>query len=493
MTGLTRWQGSVKPVVGAQEPRVHVVPPYVSSAGLEAIEVAEVAGLFLDPWQKLVLTDALGETPAGRWAAYRVGLEVARQNGKGSILEARELAGLFAFGERLIIHSAHEQATATEHFNRMLALMEGVPEFDRRILKPVRGKGQEAIILRDGYRIFFKTRTGGGGRGFTGDLVVFDEAMILAAAFMAALVPTMAARSIEGDPQLWFVGSAVDQQKTEHGVEFARVRADALSAAERLAYFSWSAPFESPDAIPDAALDDPHVWALANPGMGIRISPEYVADERGALGAREFAVERLGVGDWPSPDGREFEVIAGDMWERQKDPESGAQNPVCFGVAVTPKRDYAALGVAGVRPDGTFHVGVQKHAQGTGWIAPTVKALVEEHGAVAVAARGGSAPESALIPALNAVGVGVTEKNSSDFARASGTFYDLVDQGAIWHRGTPELRAAVRVARKRDLTDGWAWSQKLSAGDITPLVAVTNALGGLIDAGAGGGGGFEWE
>jgi hypothetical protein len=56
------------------------------------------------------------ERADGKWAAFEVGLNVARQNGKGSILEARELAGLFLLGERLIIHSAHEFATSLEAF-----------------------------------------------------------------------------------------------------------------------------------------------------------------------------------------------------------------------------------------------------------------------------------------------------------------------------------------------------------------------------------------
>jgi hypothetical protein len=80
-------------VVGAQAPRIHHVPPYVSSAGQQAIEIAEIAGLYLDPWEKLVIGDALGETADGRWAAYRVGLEVPRQNGKGSVLEAGSSRG----------------------------------------------------------------------------------------------------------------------------------------------------------------------------------------------------------------------------------------------------------------------------------------------------------------------------------------------------------------------------------------------------------------
>lgn len=467
-------------VIGAQAPRVHVVPPYVESAGAEAIEVAEVAGLFLDPWEKLVLTDALGENDDGRWAAFRVGLEVARQNGKGAVLEARELAGLFAFGERLIIHSAHEQATASEHFERLLRLMEGVPEFDRRILKVVRGKGSEAIKLRDGYRIFFKTRTGGGGRGFTGDLVVFDEAMMLAAAFMAALVPLMAARSMVGDPQLWFAGSAVDQQKTEHGIEFARVRADALAAVKRLAYFGWSAPYDDPSKVPAEVLDDPAMWAVANPGLGIRISSQYIADERLALGSREFAVERLGIGDWPDPKATEslFDIA---VWRTMLDPASEIVGPTRFSFDINPARSWASIGVAGLRADGLGHVEVVDRRPGTNWVVDRLVELLEKHGSTEpICDKSGQA--ASLIPEIEERGFKVRALTAGERAQACGTFFDAVGERGFRHCGATEhedaLTEAVRGAVKRDVGEAWAWSGKSSAVDITPLVSCTFAFFG---------------
>ena len=44
-----------------------------------------------------------------------------------------------------------------------------------------------------------------------------------------------------------------------------------------------------------AGRGDPEQWARSNPALGIRISSEYVAQERASLPARTFAVERLGV------------------------------------------------------------------------------------------------------------------------------------------------------------------------------------------------------
>jgi hypothetical protein len=473
-------------LLGAQEPRLAAWPAEAaSSAGQEAIELSAVAGLDLDPWQQLVLRQALGERADGRWAAFQVGLVVPRQNGKGSVLEARELAGLFLFGERLIIHSAHEQTTATEHFHRLLNLIEGVPEFSSRMLRPSRGKGAEEIRLRDGGRIKFKTRTGGGGRGLTGDLVVLDEAMILPVATTAALVPVMAARSLDGNPQLWYAGSAVDRLNHEHGVVLARLRQNALAGTPRIAYAEWSAEGDDPSAVPTALLADREVWARSNPGLGIRISAGHVADEMSALGAREFAVERLGIGDWPDPDVDSDQVIDLDDWKACVDTQSEPVGPVCFAFDVRPDRSASAIAVAGSRQDGQPHIEITQDAQrevdhrpGTGWLVDRIVGLADKHDHVAVICDGAS-PAASFVDALRAHDITVETFTMSEYGQACGSFVDAVEQHRLRHLDTPELNAAVRAASKRSLGDAFAWSRKGSRGDISPLVACTLALRGL--------------
>ncbi|WP_206326328.1 MULTISPECIES: LAGLIDADG family homing endonuclease [unclassified Streptomyces] len=93
---------------GWQTPPIQIAPPSVSSAGQEAIDLAARAGLHLDPWQQHVLRVGMGEKPDGSWSAFEVAVNVPRQNGKGALIEARELWGLFIGGEDLILHSAHE-------------------------------------------------------------------------------------------------------------------------------------------------------------------------------------------------------------------------------------------------------------------------------------------------------------------------------------------------------------------------------------------------
>jgi hypothetical protein len=205
-------------------PRLLHVPEFVSSTGEEACELAAMAGLEMDPWQQFVLTNALGEQPGGLWAAKEVGVEVPRQNGKGGILEARALAGLFLLGERQIIHSAHEFATAEEALNRMEHSSRTARSWAR--VKTIKhSHGQEGIYLKNGQRLRYKTRTKGGGRGFSADCVILDEAMVIPEEMHGALLPTLSAMP---NPQLWYTGSAVDQESMEHGVVFARLRERAI-------------------------------------------------------------------------------------------------------------------------------------------------------------------------------------------------------------------------------------------------------------------------
>jgi hypothetical protein len=146
----------------------------------------------IDPWQRAVLEGSLGVVPGGGWAAFEVGLVVGRQNGKGAVLEARELAGLFLFGERLIIHSAHQFDTSMEAFLRMEQLLEEGGLVGE--LKPrggvSRSHGSEGFLLKSGQRLRYRTRTKGGGRGFSADCLILDEAMFLPESSHGALLPT---------------------------------------------------------------------------------------------------------------------------------------------------------------------------------------------------------------------------------------------------------------------------------------------------------------
>lgn len=488
---------------GAQRPRICHVPAYASSTGDEAVELAGMAGLVLDDWQRFVLKNSLGEREDGRWSAQTVGLMVSRQNGKGAILEARELAGLYLLGEQ-IVHTAHLFDTAADHFARVSQRIEDTPELSRRLAKRggiLRGHGNESITLTRDKRtgrvpkLEFRTRTGSGGLGKSARCLVFDEAMIISDEMLGALVPTLSAQK---NVQLWFTGSAVDQENPAHdGVAFARIRERGIKGSDPgLMYMEWSLDYDNPDEVPEEIGEEE--LAEANPGLGIRITTDFIEEVEKPLGGRLFAVQRLGVGSWPRTDGLDAVVIAPEAWRACMDIESVSQPPVVFAFDVMPDRSAGAIGVAGWRTDKRAHVEIVPASdtvdrkRGTGWIVERMVELVGRHKPLAVVCDA-SGPSSSLLSELaqalrNAdllAGLHegeITLTSAKEHAQACGMLYDAVDKDTdtLRHLGTPELAAAIKGAVKRDLAEAWAWSRRNSSIDISPLVAVTLAHWGLL-------------
>jgi phage terminase large subunit-like protein len=434
----------------------------------------------LDPWQQEILRMALREDTNGegvdRWAAFEVGLVVGRQNGKGTILEARELAGLFHFGERLILHSAHEFKTATEAFRRVLSLVDNTDHLRKLVKKVQVGHGDEGIELRSGARLRFVARSTGSGRGFSGDCVILDEAYALTAKQLQALLPTLSARP---NPQLWYTSSpSLDGAS---GAELMRIRDRGSGATARLAYFDYGAPGDL-DHLEDLDLDDVELWKRCNPSFGIRISEDFVRAERAAMTPEGFARERLGV--WPAP------VIAGGAidvakWIALLDAGSSRSGDVACAVDISPLRDYAAIVMYGPRADGVGHAQVVRYHPGTDWIIP---AIAEIQAKLTPVAWGmGTGTYKSLREELAKIEI-VTPADGhkpargdiclvagGDMAAACGQIIDAVKQGSLRHVSDSPLENAVRGAKLRQTGDVVAWARKESAVDISPLVGLTLA------------------
>lgn len=463
---------------GDRHPRILWAPESASSAGQEAAELAAHAGLILDPWEQDVLEGSLGEREDGRWRAFEVGCLVSRQNGKGAILEARELAGLFLFGERLILHSAHEFKTCKEHFRRVVGLIEGRDDLRRRVKQITRSHGEEGIELLTGQRLLFVARTGGSGRGFTGDTVVLDEAFNLPDSVIEALMPTMSARP---NPQLWYTSSAADKDVAPCD-QLARVRRRGIKGGDPgLFYAEWSIdPHVDECQRGCTEHDDPASvtsWAKANPGLGIRISVEHVAREFASMGAASFAKERLGVGNWPV-DESAWQVISQERWASLADGQSQPVKPFAFAADMTPNQTSAAIAVAAQRADGLLHVEVIDPGRlGTDWVVDRLIGLTKQHVPCAVVVDGAGTAGRWIAP-LEAAGIEVVKPSAREAAQACGQFYDAATQGTLRHLDQPAVASALSGAQRRPLGDAWAWARKTSSVDISPLVAVTLAAWG---------------
>lgn len=495
---------------GVQDPRLFYAPgPIVGNLGQEAIDLANMAGLELDPWQQKTMHQASSVNPdrpffnsyTGRqelkWECFEVGVMVSRQNGKGSILEARELAGLFLWGERVIIHSAHEFATSKEAFMRIETLIEGCADLSREVKRMSRSHGEEGIELMSGQRLLFKTRTKGGGRGFTGDTLILDEAMYLVAMQVGALLPTLSARP---NGQIWYTGSAGDRDSEQFGA----VRARALSGKydPSLAWLEWSIDAHTEMCPRDCdEHDDPtsiESYAKANPGLGIRISVEHVRKEQRSMKPETFLQERLGVGDWPVI-GEAWKIISKEKWAARADEASELSAEYSLAIDVTPDLAYSCIVAAGTPVDGETerpptHIELTgdeygyDHRAGTQWLVPTViqicKARPPSYVVVDKATQAGTFWEDLEKAAEDAkVKINLISPSGREFAQACGDFYRAVcpsrgEDPALVHLDQPPLNRAVSGADKRLLSDMWAWNKRTSSDDISPLVAATLAMWG---------------
>lgn len=454
----------VKPAAalrGSEQPRIWTYPPSVSSAGDEVAEFAAQFGLDLFPWQRLVLRTALGERVDGRWAASEVGLVVPRQNGKGSVIEARELGGLFLLGERTITHTAHEFKTAVEAFRRIRTIIDGSDELTRRV-KAIIKMPNPTIELVSGARLMFVARSGGSGRGFSGDVVILDEAYDLTQDQMDALVPTLTTAE---NPQIWYTSSA----GKSHSEVLAKVRRRGVEGSRTLAYMEYSVAEPEPGE-PPLDPDDRVLIAQANPSYPLFPDDDYLATEAGSLSVQGRLRERLGIFDAALGVGL-FDM---DLWNgpRCLDRMSSIAGPVFLALEVAQDQSWAAIDAAGLREDGRLHVQVAEYRPGTDWIAEKVRELSPSWPRVALCPN---TPAGGLIEPLKRAGIEVHEVSSGDYAKACAAFHTLYREDGLRHLGQRELDVSVDGAQRRQSGDAWVYDRRTTDLDISPLAAAVLA------------------
>lgn len=454
-------------LLGAQSPaRVRHAPSARQNAWEDVADLAAGFGIRLDPWQENVLQAAMGERSDGTWAARQVAVSAPRQNGKSEIIVARALAGVLLFDEQTIIISAHQQDTAREVFNRILDLVEMYPALERRVESVMKAVNREHIRFTSGQVIRFKARSTSGGRGFSCDCLLLDEAQILGAAAWSAILPTMSARP---NPQAWLLGTPPTE--ADDGEVFERMRAIGLEGKEqRVAYLEWSAD-------PGDSIDDPETWAKANPAYGTRIGFEAIATELASMSEEQFRLERLGI--WPA-EARHVPLWRPSVWRALVGPGPMAGvSPAALAVDMS---RGGMISVAAAWPGGdTVHV---EEVWAGASVAAAEAWIAERAGRRMPVLMDDLSPAAQMVPGLVARGVKVRRTHARDMAKGCAMFETRLEAGTLSHAGQDSLAAAMAGARKRPIGDagGWGWDRRDATVLIHPLVAVTLALLGSTTA-----------
>lgn len=403
----------------------------------------------------------------GKWAAFEAACIVARQNGKGGILEARQLVGMFVFGERLQIHTAHEFKTCSEHFLRVKALIEGSDELFEQVRIIRTGAGEQGVELRTGERLKFIARSRSSGRGFSGDAVYFDEAFELPVPTVGSVLPTLSARP---NPQLWYMSSAPHYTSEMLHTLLKRAESDDPGS---LFLRAW-------ENDQDTRPDDAAAWRRANPALGIRIDETFIANEMRTLcgtpeGVSEFKRERLGIRE--GGDGSAG-VIPRAKWDDLAIPVPPRVGSVAYGLAVAPDAAWSSVGSAGRLPGGDLYVDSVRFGEGTTWVVEFLSELCErKRTAIRVDPAGA---EGAFIRPLREAGVEVVEVGGREYQQACGELLAAVEGGRVRHIDQKPLNIAASAAGRRDVgkEGGWVWVRP-GAVDVSPLKAATLALSGV--------------
>jgi phage terminase large subunit-like protein len=459
------------------------------------------AGQVLDLWQRDAVDVMLAVRDDGQWACFECAEIVARQNGKGAILEARALAGFFLLGERLIMWSAHEYKTAMEAFRRVKQLVralgieinENLYEVDGILVKVINTNGEESFERLDtGARIKFVARSKGSGRGFSADCNIIDEAFAYTPEQQSALLYTLSARP---NPQIIYTSSPPLSGDSGEILYALRHRGDPTLDREpedgpwaqdpSLSWRDWGMGGDLGD-LSGVDLADMDCWAATNPALGVRITLETVGRERRASRGTpaDFARERLGI--WPPEiKTNTSQVIAAELWEALSEPDSERPTQVAFAVDVSPDRETASICAAGVREDGRVVLSLVDHRPGTKWIPGRVKALKARWNPIVIALDGKS-PAATLVSPLKDLGIEEPEDpeklrrgdlvvlKAEHMAVAWGLFVDAVRDRQVVHLDDAALNVALAGAKVRNLGDGSAWARR-GGTDITPLVSATEA------------------
>jgi len=468
-------------------PPAHLsIPPRQGSYGEGAAHLMEIAGRPLDEEQKLAVDAILSYKPGGKWAALESAIIEARQNGKtGGVLLPVVLWDLFMMAPDRIVWTAHLFKTSRDAFNDVIAMIEGSSTLSKRVKRITLGKGEEAVELHSGAKLEFLARSQGGGRGLGGKRIVMDEALFLSASSMGALMPTLSARSMNGDPHIMY-GSSAGVLGSDH---LRKIRDRGRKGGDpSLVYVEWCAPGswdqpgcelgpECPHA-PDVggcALDDETLWPRANHARSAALLAGLLLGERRALPPEEFGRERYGW--FTEPAGVDIENLLA-RWTACGDENSKPTGRPVFFIDATPGLRSAAIVAAMWRPDGLPHLEVVAHGQGSSWVAPRAAELRAHKPLDWVIDPGG--PAGALLPDLRLAGIDPREMSTRDLGQACEAYAAVIGSQAMRHLGDPVMARTLVGAATRDIGDGlWAWSRRKSSADICPLVGGTEAFWGL--------------
>ena len=455
---------------GVQTPRIHSKLNDLPSKGQEMIDLATELGINLMEWQRFVCIHGHKVREDGRWAHSELGLIMARQQGKSTLMMLRILTGMFVWGEGLQLASAHRLTTSLETFRQIVALIETNPRLEKEVKKIRWQHGAEEIELF-GNRRFVVKAANNAARGLSKpETIHLDELREYKDedAWSSMRYSMMAAKN----PQVWVYSSAGDQ----HSVILNKLRERALASAttnDPIGWFEWSAEPDAPILLPSGEINW-SAFAQANPSLGITIHPDNL---KAVINDPPDIVRTEVLAQWVDTINSAIDAQKWGLCQTEPIPLDPEQ-PTWLGLDLSPDRKFGAL-VATQKLSGERFNLVLLHTWSNDYslndlaIANDIAPYVRKYNTqtVAYSKRTAQAVASRLVPA----GIPITDMDGAIYAESCDRWLGAINSHRLQHGGQDELTQQTLSAAKLPFGDG-SWVIGRRASRVAVCAAVASAL-----------------
>jgi len=455
---------------GVQTPRIHSKLTDLPSKGQDIIDLATELSINLMEWQRFVCIHGHKVREDGRWAHSELGLIMARQQGKSTLMMLRILTGMFVWGEGLQLASAHRLTTSLETFRQIVALIEANPKLEKEVKKIRWQHGAEEIELF-GNRRFIVKAANNAARGLSKpETIHLDELREYKDedAWSSMRYSMMAAKN----PQVWIYSSAGDQ----HSVILNKLRERAIASAtsgDPIGWFEWSAEPDAPILLPSGEINW-SAFAQANPSLGITIHPDNL---KAVINDPPDIVRTEVLAQWVDTINS---AIDAQKWGLcQTDPiPLDPEKETWFGLDLSPDRKFGALTATQKLSGERFNL-VLLHTWSNDYsindlaVANDIAPYVRKYNVqtVAYSKRTAQAVASRLVPA----GIPITDMDGAIYAESCDRWLGAINSHRLQHGGQDELTQQTLSAAKLPYGDG-SWIIGRRASRVAVCAAVASAL-----------------
>lgn len=421
----------------------------------KTIQLMEAYGVFLLPWQKLVIYRWLAvywdeEQEKWMWSNPKAGLLVPRQNGKTEIIIARIIGGMI-FMDEALIYTAHSDKTVDEVKRRVQNFFYNAKEEIRNLLTAEFDKDPKSLDyleLRGGGRCVFRTRTRTGGLGTTNDTLILDEAQEETDAQQEALLPTISAGKSQNQQIL---RAGTPPSGGGNGTVFVRIRHNVITGKDSdTCWQEWSV-----ELLTDPSDED--AWYAANPSLGYHLMLTAVRNESKDMAIDSFNKMRLG---WIA--GIESKrAISDEAWSQLAVKKVTLEEPprLVYCIKFAPDGSAVSLGVGVYMPNDTVHVELIERkpmSAGTYWITNWLFDKKKDRWKKAAKIIiDGASGTTLLVEELTRTDKRISKKILTPNAKEAGAAYAAFDaaiiQRTMTHYDQPALNGSIKTAKKRSI------------------------------------------